>query len=521
MLFGEMFASGMALYPSDPADPRYSEFQFEHAWRWLTGAFDGGYFDLPMGYPVPNMIAHSEPLLSFAPFYWLFRVVGLPSSISHPSWLALIAAVNFAAFFLLMHRRFRVDRFAASAAAFLFAFGLARAAQIGHSQLWPAFYLVVVVGGLHALLAESASPRARAWGAPVVVIGMALQAWGCMYNAVFFAYVCLVTALFAMAHPTWRPRAWRAVLATRPLGIACALLALASLWPLWNAYLPVADNTAAWNPREAYALQPRLGSLLYVRPASWYYTWMTTHTALGRLPALHEQALGIGLLTSGVVAYTIARNWRKAGVQLFGVLVAVLLVPAIVWPGGQTLWSDWNGRLPGLDALRATSRMGALLLIPASVALGVFAQRRLDAKRPKIWVAVVLLCVLEQGSRTPTFDNRPYEQVVARIAEHVDPNADAFFYIGAGRVPSWFSQIDGLLASQRSGVPTVNMYSSRTPDGFETLMHNSVARNPRMLRGVERDLAGWLALHEIESDRVQRIVQYQIFSAPRESEPPR
>ena len=38
MLFHEMFASGLALYPSDPADPRYIQFVLEHSWRWLRGA---------------------------------------------------------------------------------------------------------------------------------------------------------------------------------------------------------------------------------------------------------------------------------------------------------------------------------------------------------------------------------------------------------------------------------------------------------------------------------------------------
>ena len=82
MLFHEMFASGLALYPSDPADPRYIQFAFEHSWRWLCGETSAGLFDLPMGYPVPNLLAHSEPMLSFGPVYWLFRALGLPASTS-------------------------------------------------------------------------------------------------------------------------------------------------------------------------------------------------------------------------------------------------------------------------------------------------------------------------------------------------------------------------------------------------------------------------------------------------------
>ena len=178
MLFHEMFASGLALYPSDPADPRYIQFVLEHSWRWLRGATSIGLFDLPMGYPVPNMLAHSEPMLSFAPFYWPFRAVGLAASTSHQLWTVLMATLNFGCFYALMRQALGFDRLAASASAFLFAFGLPRVAQIGHSQLWPQLYIVLVLWGLHALLSESSSDRTRRWGAPAVVVGLALQAWG-------------------------------------------------------------------------------------------------------------------------------------------------------------------------------------------------------------------------------------------------------------------------------------------------------------------------------------------------------
>lgn len=147
MLFGKMFASGMALYPTDPADPRYSEVVFEHSWRWVKGEVPEGYFELPMGYPVEHMLAHSEPMLSFAPVFWMFRAMTFAPSTSHQLWMFAIALLNFVAFYLLMKHSLRLDSLAASAAGFLFAFGLPRVAQMGHSQLWPQFYIVLVLWG--------------------------------------------------------------------------------------------------------------------------------------------------------------------------------------------------------------------------------------------------------------------------------------------------------------------------------------------------------------------------------------
>lgn len=520
MLFHQVFASGLALYPSDPADPRYVQFQFEHSWDWLRGATSAGLFDLPMAYPVPNMLAHSEPMLSFAPFYWLFRAVGLSASTSHQLWTVLMAALNFACFYALTRRALRFDRLAASAAAFLFAFGLPRVAQIGHSQLWPQIYIVLVLWGLHALLSESSSARARRWAAPAVVVGLVLQAWGCLYNGVFVAYVCLLTGLFAALHPDWRGRAFRALRDTRPAGIVCMLLALACLWPLAQAYLPIAGATPDWDPVEARLLQPRLGSLLYVWPLSWFYGWMTTATSLGQLPAVHEQALGMGLLTTGVVLYTLSRERQRPVVLLVAILALVLLLPAIMWPGEQTLWWQLHAQLPGLSALRSTSRIGLLLLIPASVALGFCVQRRAESPWPAAWVVLVALCLVEQGTSTRSFPKQPYEFVVDRIAGQVDPQAEAFFYVATGRVPHWYSQVDAILAAQQAGVPTINSYAARLPEGYRRLLHPHVAGRPRQLRRVLRMLDQWIEMHDLDPEQVQLIVEDDSWMAPSRAREP-
>lgn len=513
MLFHEMFSSGLAVYPSDPADPRYVQFQFEHSWQWLRGETSLALFDLPMAYPVPNMLAHSELMLSFAPLYWVLRAFGLAASSSHQLWTVLMALLNFGCFYALMRQSLRFDRVAASASAFLFAFGLPRVAQIGHSQLWPQLYIVLILWGLHALFSAS-SARARSWAAPAVIVGLVLQAWGCLYNGVFVSYLCLVTGLFALTEPVWRARAIRAVRDTHPAGIACIVVALACLWPLAHAYLPVAGSTPDWDPVEARLLQPRLGSLVYVWDLSWLYGWMATATPLGQLPALHEQALGMGVLTTSVLLYALATQRQRPVVHLTVLLVLALLVPAIMWPGEQTLWWQLHGQLPGLSALRCTSRIGLLLLIPASVALGFFAQQRAESPRPALWIAIVVLCLIEQGTDTRSFLKQPYERVVDRIAERIDPNADAFFYVATGRVPHWYSQVDAILAAQQAGVPTINSYAARLPVGYRRLLQPHVADQPERLERVMEMLDQWIEMKDLDAERVQLIVEDESWRQP-------
>jgi hypothetical protein len=177
-----------------------------------------------------------------------------------------------------------------------------------------------------------------------------------------------------------------------------------------------------------------------------------------------------------------------------------------MWPEHWSLWVDLREWIPGLAALRAISRIGLLLLIPASIALGVFVERRSEFPWPRACLAIAILCLVEQGTEIHRFPRAPYERVVASIAKEVDPNAEAFYYVGAGLVPFWYGQIDAMLAAQRAGVPTLNMFSGRYPPGHSVL-HRNIAADTLTQRRVEQAVNGWLEQNHIDPDRVQLIFQ--------------
>ena len=506
MVFREVLFLGGAVQLNDAADPRFNEFLLEHSWRWLQGFEAGGVFELSVGYPSTNTLGYSEPMISFGPLYWPFRALGLSTATSYSYWLVATAVVNFFCFYFFTRKSLGLGIVAACVSAFLFAFGLPRVAQIGHSQLWPQFYVVLVLWGMYVLFLGAATERTQRIGAVAVIGGLVLQAWGCLYNAIFVGYVCLVTVTFALLHPAWRANALRTLRVVTPVALCCLVAAMVFVWPLIRVYLAVGASTPDWDLQQLQALQPRPSSLLYVWNSSWFYPWMTTATSLGSLPARHEQALGMGLLTTAIVLYTLVRNWRKPVVQLLFVAVLFLLLPTLMWPEDRSLWVDLREWIPGLSALRAISRIGLLLLIPASIALGVFVERRSEFHWPRACLAVAILCLVEQGTEIHRFSRAPYERVVASIAEGVDPNAEAFYYVGAGLVPFWYGQIDAMLAAQRAGVPTVNMFSGRYPAGYSVL-HRNVAVDTLTQRQVEQTVNEWLEQNHIDPDRVQLIFQ--------------
>jgi hypothetical protein len=123
-------------------------------------------------------------------------------------------------------------------------------------------------------------------------------------------------------------------------------------------------------------------------------------------------------------------------------------------------------------------------------------------------LAVVGLCLVEQGTSTFYFPKEGSERAVERIVANIDPRAEAFFYVGIGQVPPWFSNVEALLAAQRSGVPTINFYSGRSPKGYP--LHRKIAPNPEMLRRVRQDLDQWIQAQGLDRDRVQLIEEGEI-----------
>ena len=510
VVFRETLLSGGALQLSDAGDPRFNEFLLEHSWRWLRGETAGGLFDLPMGYPLGNTLAYSEPMVSFGPLYWPFRALGFSALHSYSWWLVAMAAANFICFYAFMRKALGHGRLAASVAAFLFAFGLPRVAQIGHSQLWPQPYVVLVLWGMYALLVEDASKRTQRFAVAAVTAGVALQAWGCLYNAIFVAYACAATGLFALLHPAWRRHTLQTLRNTGLFAAGCLVLGGILVVPLARAYLAVYATVPDWDPNLLAMLQPRPASLLYVWGSSWFYAWMTTATPFGILPAPNEQALGMGLLTTVVVLATLVRTRRRPVVHLLIFLVVVLWLPTLMWPGDRTVWFQLREWIPGLGALRAISRIGILLLIPASIALGVFVERRSRWRWPFACTAIALLCLVEQGTEIHAWPREPYEQVVAKIVENVDPDAEAFYYVGAGLVPHWYSHIDAILAAQRVGIPTVNMFSGQYPRSYDDLRRN-VARDAATRQQLDRNLDAWIRQNHLDPERVQMIDQAEIW----------
>jgi hypothetical protein len=147
--------------------------------------------------------------------------------------------------------------------------------------------------------------------------------------------------------------------------------------------------------------------------------------------------------------------------------------------------------LPLANAVRAVSRVILVLLFPFAVAAaGTFTQLELWGADPTrrlrlarlAPIALFAALVIDNAVTDAAFERHPkaaWQERTRRLADRVRSAGDAKVFVHVShaedsyRIPAWcVDQIDAILASQDTGVPTINAYSGNWPAGWERPMRS-------------------------------------------------
>lgn len=326
-----MILSGFGRIQTDLADTRLLNYFLEHGWLWVSGApRHERFWDAPFFHPVPSVMAFSDCMLSYGPFYWPFRAGGLAPDTAFGAWMATMTALNYAAGALLFRRGLGFGAPATAAAAGLIAFGSPRVNQLNHPQLLPSFYLLIALHALCRIVREPAAgavERALWW--VLFALAVATQFYGGYYLGWFFGVGLAVATVAALIIPSTRGRV--AALARRAwwAAILGAAVAAVALLPFFARYLPAAREFGrGFNDFQKH-VQPTAWAWWNVGEANWWWGWIDHRWPVETLfPA--DFRLGVGFATTaacGLGAYLGRRNplCRVAlAATLFGVAAMTL-----------------------------------------------------------------------------------------------------------------------------------------------------------------------------------------------------
>ena len=476
MVLARPFISNGTVF-GDLGDARFNLYVLEHTFRYLTG-LDASYQSLEIFYPFPGTLLFSDTHIGSVLFYILFRCLGAPPFVAFTLWFFAGYLLTFwAAYYACL--RFRFAPLPAVVAAVVFAFSLPSLAQVGHAQL---VYRIGVPLAFLSLWSFLRGGRLR--DACLLIVWIGYQLLCSIYLGVFLllslgVFVACLTLVngglrlsseaLSQAMQDARRRfakeaVWLAVMAAAVIPVALLLYA----HHRWAAMYGLGRQ---WWEMSSMVPRPQSYFLMDVLPY-----WNVIYTSLigAGVPMAHEHNLfvGLGALSLFIVgsAATLSGELRPDLRRLSkaAMLALVCLFVLLTKVGNFSLYY-YISSLPGLNAIRAVSRVGIVLVFPAAlvIAAGVHVMLRL---RPRLSGAVVL-CLLVIAAvaeivmlQKSTFEVREanirVEAIVNEARDRSAGIANPILFVNEGDQSGFKIHLDAMFAARELGWPTVNGYSS-------------------------------------------------------------
>lgn len=512
MVYSPTIFSGFERMQMFPDDTIFNHLVLEHTWCWLGGQCGQGveFWNMPFGYPLPNIKATSDLMLSFAPLYWIWRLLGVNPWTSFSLWMMSVSVANFAVCYLFLRRCFGVTVLGGSFAAFVFAFASPRTGQLNHQQLLPHVFLLVVVWALVRVFDHTASRRRRVVWIYVGALSLVAQFLGSLYNFEFICVALLLALIWALVLSGPRAALLDAMRRLWVHVLAAVALAAALMLPALDHYLDAARASMTWDVSIGHHNLLRLRSWIHMGDHNWLYGWMSSHPPFVSLPSRFEHALGIGLATSAVALAGLWAQRHRAAVRMMVLVSVTSVILFTLYPGDLSFWPVLYRVIPGLEAIRLPVRMGLLLLIPLAVGLGSWLSHgRQGWRRRALVLGVAALCCVEQGGTTGSFKVYPRFAVMKNIMESIDPRAVAFVVLPPnGTPPSPSVELPAMWIALYSGVPTMNLHTSAFPSRWPLLNYYFHGKRKFTNKDLHRAVLRWTRQNSLDPSKIQ-VVELQ------------
>lgn len=497
--------SGLQQMAGDFGDTRLVNYVLEHSYRWLQREpLHRSFWDSPYFYRTPNATAFTETLLGAAPIYWVLRLLGCAPDTACQIWALILLLLGFGAFYLFLRRGFAFDRMSSAFGAGLFEFSSVRVAQLNHQQLLPQLFMIAALFALIRIFSSETVPpsrfQTRTW-ISVFVAASILQLYASLYLG-WFLFLGLGAAVgITVGVPRWRDRFFTVLRANIAWIVGCAAGAALVLYPLVAHSLAAVTAVRVGGYAAIAPMVPGWAAWTYLGTDNWLYGSLARvgpWNAVTESGYAHELSLGLGFVTTGIVVWGLVSEGRNERLRVFSISALVIVFCVTRLSPGVTPWEILGRLLPGAFAIRALSRIGLLLLIPAGLGLAAFLQRR---RSTAVALLAGLVCMAEQLRDLPSFDKLAIRADVAAIAEAVDPDRCGYFYLSP-RNPvdhvNWKSQLDAMWAGLEIGVPTVNGWSGYPPTQWDWRLLDNAIDTPQDERELERALRSWIATRALD-----------------------
>jgi hypothetical protein len=467
--------------PGDLGDARFNIIILEHVYGWVIGRW-GDLWSPIFFFPYEGALGFSDNHFGSASTYILLRLSGLNSVHAFSGWFSIGCILNFISAYWVF-RKMSFSALSAASGAFVFTFSLPFLAQSGHAQLVYRFAIPLAFFSFWELLSQR-NISAVKW----VLIWTTWQFYCSIYLGLFLAYLFL--AMYLASFFLGQRKLIRSLYASFQisdrnqkvlLGVTI-LLCTTFLLTLLIKYKLIAHGYGFEGSEQAIAeMLPRLKSYLisdFSRLSSW------VGARVGYIPSRNEHQMFFGIGVSILFLLGVWLSWTKSSTQTrliqnihleLGRLMFISLAILILMTLKIGVFSLYSlpVLIPGVMAIRAVSRVVLIMALPVSVLVVIFCQWAQAIKNPTKKYLLIFFILLLLGAEFLFFkiqsvpntelSNRQYE-LQKLLPENIP--ADSILYVTKKKdEPFYLAELDGMVLSQKLGIPTLNGYSGQFPYG--------------------------------------------------------
>ncbi len=474
--------------PGDLGDARFNIYILEHTFQRIYTQ-NLPYISPKIFYPYPGTIFLSDTHIGSAVFYVFFRFLGLGEFPSFTLWLFTGYFLTFAAsYYVLLQLGFRP--FVAVCAAIIFTFSLPSIQQIGHAQL---VYRVGIPLAFLSLLNFLRTGLVKHFF--FMIAWTSLQLLCSVYTGMFLVLVLTAVAAWSLfLNRRARPLSallrsslldGRSLVQQRSIGRwtmllvavipAIGVILLLGAYYRWGAMYGLGRG---WKEIATQLPRPQSYLLMDILPY-----WKVVYEALigADVPTRHEHNMfmGSGALSLFLIgaAATIAGNVPRYQDNLAktALLALVSLFVVVTMFGGESLYFFLT-YIPGLNSIRAVTRIIVVLMFPAAIviATGVEALLQTRPRIPSLSAASILLMVsvleiymVGKGGLPISEAQRRTDVIVAEARRQSNGIANPILFVMEGDEAPYKTHLDAMFAAQQLGWPTVNGYSGNSVPGYD------------------------------------------------------
>jgi hypothetical protein len=468
-----IFGWNFEYIPGDLGDSRLNNYFLEHAHKWISSEVQS-FWNAQFFYPVENVMSYSDNHLGSFLIYSVFRLLGCDRELSYQLWFLIGIALNYYSIILLL-RQYKLNCTAVIFGAFLFAFSAIAVYHMeAHSQLLYRFALPLIW-----YFHERYRATLNASNVYYMYACLALQFYLSIYIG-YFAVLLMFGYYIAevFSSPNSRRQKLEELMRVEWRGMVFFVVLV---FPLLYPYAIASLMYGVKNSKEVVlSMLPRMESYI-LNPAASPIIGSTYNDVSFAMK--NEHFMYFGAFPLGVVGYFTLRICRGglSNRYLYAICSFWFVFAVTFNSNGYSLYKVIL-MIPGVDSIRAMARVSLVMLLPISVLVAVYVdQLQLNIKN-NISRGVFLLCMvgvflLENKVAPYHFKKEAAKERVAAVLsilpQHLPGNTVLVYLnpnVGAGDV--YLTELDIMLTAQALGVPTLNGYSGRAPQGHRWLAND-------------------------------------------------